>query len=139
MRAYFTDHGVPKCYNNLLKEDIDDSETFFKMGFSKIEGIIFDKEIAEGKKIKLRKNLEEYFDKYAKNEPVQYIGNSMLFEEQTLLMHSITLSGKNKSVIVEKSSEQEEQPKMMHSKTYKGKNQKVSFEKTMTETNSQEN
>jgi hypothetical protein len=84
LKQYFTDQGAPEIINKLLKEDMNDAELFFKMGFEKIEEICLGEIKQEGKKIKITKNLKEYFDKYKKNGSVEY--NEIGFIEQPKLL-----------------------------------------------------
>ena len=39
LKQYFLDQGAPEIINKLLKEDMNDAELFFKMGFDKIEEV----------------------------------------------------------------------------------------------------
>lgn len=56
------------------------------MGFEKIEEICLSEIKQEGKKIKITKNLKEYFEKYTKDGSVEY--HEIGFIEEPKLMYA---------------------------------------------------
>ena len=94
MKQYFTDQGAPEVINKLLKEDMNDAELFFKMGFDKIKEVCLDEIKQEGKKIKITKDLKEYFEKYKKDGSVEYLEIGLI-EQPKLLLHKSTIVDKN--------------------------------------------
>ena len=72
LKQYFTDQGAPEIINKLLKEDMNDAELFFKMGFDKVSEMCLKDIKQEGKKIRITKSLKEYFEKYEKDGAVEY-------------------------------------------------------------------
>lgn len=71
MRAYFHDHEVPKCYTNLLHEDIDDSGIFFKLGFEKIWGLMFKDYVPKPKPEIKKTGIDNAKDEKLKDDKVE--------------------------------------------------------------------
>jgi len=94
LKEYFTKQGAPEVFNKLLKEDINDAELFFKMGFDKIKTVCLDEIKQEGKKIKITKDLNEYFEKYKKDGSVVYL-EAGIIEQPKVLLRKSTVADKN--------------------------------------------
>ena len=75
---FFTDMGAPECINKLQKQDLLDSELFFRLEMATLEGFLELK--PEGKKMRVTKKIQEYKDKYDKDGKVEYIDLGLLHD-----------------------------------------------------------
>jgi len=87
LEKFFKDYNASDCINKLQKEDLNDSELFFKVPLDKLMEILDIK--AEGKKHKVEKKITELREKLEKEGSISYIDLGLLEEGAGLSLKSV--------------------------------------------------
>lgn len=73
---FFTDLNATDCINKLQKQDLNDSELFFKLDIGVIESTLDLK--PQGKKMKIMAKIKELREKFEKEGSIEYIDQGLL-------------------------------------------------------------